>query len=193
MANEQDLNLNPNGISQGSSSTPRAYASALDSPGLVVTDERDPEDRNGDAIDTLNNLLECCRNGEFGFRECAEHATAPDIKTVLNQRSDDCQSAGAELYELILQMGGKPDDGGTVSEALHRGWVAIKGTLSGYSDYDMLDECERAEDVALAQYRKALKQSLPMHAQTIVERQAQGAQKNHDQIKALRDAYGANR
>ena len=64
--------------------------------------------------------------------------------------------------------------GGTVSGAMHRGWMAVKGTLSGYRDINMLEECERAEDVALAQYRKALKQNLPLHAKTIVDCQAQG-------------------
>lgn len=172
MSIPMDLNLNPNAMGDSSS----------------LTGDRDPEDINDDAIDTLNNLLETCRDGQYGFRECAEHAQAPDIKTVLNQRAGDCQSAAVDLCELIVQMGGEPDKGGTVTEALHRGWVAVKGTLSGYSDFDMLDECERAEDVALAQYRKALKQNLPLHAKALVERQAKGVQINHDQIKALRDA-----
>ena len=71
---------------------------------------------------------------------------------------------------------------------MHCGWVSVKGTLTGYSDYAMLDECERGEDVALANYRKALKQNLPAVARVLVETQMQGAQRNHDQIKAMRDA-----
>ena len=73
------------------------------------------------------------------------------------------------------------------SGAMHRGWVSVKGTLGGYSDQAMLDECERGEDAALARYRKALKQNLPPETKAEVERQAQGVQRNHDQIKALRD------
>ena len=188
MATDSDLNLTPSGMRQSASLTGMTSTSTLASPSTVFTGERDAEDMNGDAIDTLNNLLESCRDGEYGFRECAEHTKAHAIKTILNLRSDDCKSAAAELQELIICMGGKPEEGGTASEALHRGWVAVKGTLSGYSDYDMLDECERAEDVALAQYRKALKSSLPLTAKTVVERQAQGAQKNHGQIKAMRDS-----
>lgn len=192
MATDNDLNLTPTGMRQSSSLTGMTSSSSLDSPASIFTGDRDPEDINEDAVDTLNNLLESCRDGEYGFRECAEHTHAPDIKTILNQRAVDCQSAAAELHQLIVQMGGEPEEGGTVTEALHRGWVSVKGTLSGYSDYDMLDECERAEDVSLAQYRKALKQSLPLNARTVVERQARGAQVNHDQIKALRDAHKAN-
>ena len=111
----------------------------------------------------------------------------------LSRRAENCRAAADELQALIEQMGGEPESGGSASGALHRGWVSVKGTLSGYSDYAMLDECERGEDVALAQYRKALKQDLTPEARLLVERQAQGVQINHDEIKAMRDAIKENR
>jgi uncharacterized protein (TIGR02284 family) len=52
----------------------------------------------------------------------------------------------------------------------------------------MLEECERGEDVAVSRYRKALKQNLPADVRAVIQRQADGAQRNHDQVKALRDA-----
>ena len=143
---------------------------------------------NDDVIDTLNKLLECSRDGQYGFSACAEHTEALDIKTLLVRRSMDCRTAAAELETAIRQLSGTVDEGGSVSGALHRGWVSVKGALSGYNDLAMLDECERGEDSALAQYRMALKQNLPYAVKSLVEKQAQGAQQNHDQIKALRNA-----
>lgn len=55
----------------------------------------------------------------------------------------------------------------------------------------MLEECERGEDSAVAQYRKALKQPLPPAIRVMVERQAQGAQRNHDEVRDLRDRMRA--
>lgn len=143
---------------------------------------------NDDVIDTLNALIESCRDGEYGFKECAEHMKAQDIKTLLLRHADECRAAASELASQIRQLGGKPDDGATTSGALHRGWVSVRGQLSGYTDLAMLNECERGEDTALARYRKALKENLPPAIKALVERQAQGAQRNHDQIKAMRDA-----
>ncbi len=143
---------------------------------------------NEDAIDTLNDLLEICRDGQYGFTECAAHTKASDVKIVLTQRAEDCRLASVDLMALIKQMGGECDEGGTAMGAIHRGWVAAKGKLTGYSDLDMVNECERAEDVALAHYRKALNRNLPDAAHALVKQQAGGAQRNHDQIKALRDA-----
>jgi len=146
-----------------------------------------------DVIETLNDLLESCRDGEYGFRECAEHSRSEDLKVLMHRHSGECRAAGLELQTLIRQLGGKPDDGGSVSGALHRGWVSVRATLSAYSDQAMLNECERGEDAAVARYRKALKQNLPQSIRSVVERQAQGAQRNHDQIKALRDAMNASK
>ena len=152
------------------------------------TQEPNPVQIDEDAIKTLNDLLEICRDGEYGFRECATHTQASDLKLVLTQRAEDCRRAEVDLTTLIKQMGGNCEEGGTAMGAVHRGWVAVKGTISGYSDLDMLDECERAEDVALARYRKALVHRLPDAAHALVKHQTSGAQRNHDQIKALRDA-----
>lgn len=146
---------------------------------------------NDDVVDTLNNLMESCHDGEFGFTECAEHVQAQDIKTLLLRHADECRGAAAELAGQVRELGGEPDEGGTTSGALHRGWVSVRSALTGYTDLAMLEECERGEDAALARYRKALKEQLPSAVRAMVERQAQGAQRNHDQIKAMRDALKA--
>jgi len=146
---------------------------------------------NDDVIEVLDDLAECSKDGEYGFRACAEQAERQDLKSLFLQRADDCRKAAQELYAQIRTLGGKPDDGGTTAGALHRGWVAVKATLSTYDDKAVLEECERGEDSAVAQYRKALKQDLPPAIKQLVERQAQGAQRNHDQIKALRDQFRA--
>lgn len=145
-----------------------------------------------DVIETLNDVLESCRDGEYGFKECAEHVKAQDIKTLLSRHADECRTAGLELVTHIRQLGGEPDEGGSVSGAMHRGWVSVRGSLSGYTDLAMLDECERGEDAALARYRNALKENLPSDIRAVVQRQSQGAQRNHDQIKALRNALRAS-
>lgn len=73
--------------------------------------------------------------------------------------------------------------------ALHRGWVSVKTALSTQDDKAVLEECERGEDAAVARYRKALKAALPADVRALVERQAQGAQRNHDEVRALRDGF----
>ena len=146
---------------------------------------------NEDVIEVLDDLAESCKDGEYGFRACAEQADRQDLKSLFLRRADDCRGAAQELYAQIRTLGGKPDDGGTTAGALHRGWVAVKTTFTSYDDKAVLEEAERGEDAALGRYRKALKETLPAAIRQIVERQQQGAQRNHDQIKQLRDQFRA--
>jgi uncharacterized protein (TIGR02284 family) len=144
-----------------------------------------------DVIDALKDLVECCKDGEYGFRESAEQVKREDLKTTLLRRADDCRSAAQELNDLVRQCGGSPEDGGSAMGAMHRGWVAVKATLSTYDDKAVMEECERGEDNAKARYRKALEKPLPPHIRQVVERQMQGVQRNHDQVKMLRDQLRA--
>jgi uncharacterized protein (TIGR02284 family) len=138
-------------------------------------------------IKTLNHLIETCKDGEFGFNSCAEHVSSTELLDIFKNRAADCRSAATELQALVSQLGGEAEREGTTSGAMHRGWVSVKGMLTGYSDQAMLEECERGEDVALARYRDALDEELPVHISVVVERQYQGAKRNHNQIRALRD------
>jgi uncharacterized protein (TIGR02284 family) len=141
----------------------------------------------GQVIETLNDLLENARDGELGFREAAEHTRTPSLSAFFGRRADTCRQAAAELQEQIQRLGGKIEEGGTVTGAAHRVWVHIRGLFGGASDETMLNECERGEDAALARYRKALKQNLPHDIHAMVQRQFEGAQRNHDMVKSLRD------
>ncbi len=142
-----------------------------------------------DIIETLNDLIENCKDGEYGFRTCAEHAESANLKSVFAQRAAECSSAAQELQALVTRFGGKPDTGGSAAGAAHRGWIAVRGAVALDDDQAMLNECERGEDIAINRYRKALEEDLPADVEQIVRAQYEGARRNHDQIKALRDSH----
>lgn len=140
-----------------------------------------------DTIDTLNDLIETSKDGEYGFRASAEYMRDPQVKQLFLNRADECARAVSELQALVVQCGGEAEDSGSAAGAMHRGWVAVKGTLAGYSDTAILEETERGEDVAMNSYRKALKSDLPPQVLTVVERQFEGVKRNHAQVRELRD------
>jgi uncharacterized protein (TIGR02284 family) len=141
-----------------------------------------------DIVDTLNDLIETSKDGELGFTACAKHVKSTDLRDLFLRRAEECRAAAGELQTLVVEYGGKPDSGGSATGALHRGWVAVRGSLAGYSDHAMLEECERGEDAALARYRAALREDgLPEAVRAVIARQQLGVQANHDQVKRLRD------
>jgi uncharacterized protein (TIGR02284 family) len=147
------------------------------------------EGDRGDVIDVLKDLVECCKDGEYGFRECAEQAKREDLKSTFMQRAEDCRRGADELNQLLRECGHEMKDDGSTMGAMHRGWVSIKSKLTTYDDKAVLEECERGEDNAKARYMKALQKNLPANVRMVIERQYQGVQRNHDQIRMLRDQF----
>jgi uncharacterized protein (TIGR02284 family) len=141
-----------------------------------------------DVIGTLNNLIETCKDGEYGFRTCAERVESQQLRTVFLERADSCREGAAELQAEVTRLGGRAETDSSTTGTLHRGWVTLKSMLAGDSDQAALDECERGEDAALRRYRDALKEDLPSETAAIVQRQYEGVKRNHDQIRTLRNA-----
>ena len=142
---------------------------------------------NDDIIDTLNDLIETSKDGEYGFRTSAEYLKDMALKQTFTTRAEECRQAAAELQAMVTRFGGKAEDSGSAAGALHRGWVAVNVVLAGYTDKAILEETERGEDTALASYRKALDKSLPPDVRAVVERQYEGVKRNHLQVRTLRD------
>lgn len=142
---------------------------------------------NDDIIDTLNDLIETSKDGEYGFIASAEYIKDPSVRQSFERRAEECRQAAAELQAIVVRLGGKAEDGGTAAGAMHRGWVAVKGTLAGYTDKAILEETERGEDSAMNSYRKALEEALPPDVRMVVERQYEGVKRNHLQVRTLRD------
>lgn len=142
---------------------------------------------NDEVVSTLNDLIETCKDGEEGFRTCANDIKSAQLKPFFLDRAQSCATAAAQLQEMVRTYGGDPETSSGLGGTLHRRWVDIKSLITGKDDKSILNECERGEDVAVKSYRTALEKNLPPEVRAVVERQYQGVLKNHDQVKALRE------
>jgi uncharacterized protein (TIGR02284 family) len=142
---------------------------------------------NKDVISTLNDLIETSKDGENGFRACADGVKDTQLKSIFEEAARRCAQGAAELAGKVRALGGSPESSGSVSGSLHRGWVNIKSTVTGMDDAAILAECERGEDVAKKSYENALKKDLPAEIRSTVERQYQGVRENHDRVRNLRN------
>lgn len=148
---------------------------------------------NKEIVSTLNDLIETCKDGEEGFRTCAQDISDPEMKDYFISRAQRCSTAAAELQDVVEELGGTPETSSSVSAALHRRWVDIKSAVTGKDDEAILNECERGEDVAKKSYENALSKDLPVDVRALVERQYQGVMQNHDQVKGMRNQVRGHR
>lgn len=147
-------------------------------------------DLNKEAISVLNDLIETSKDGQEGFKSCVEDIKHPELKALFVKRSADCATAAAELQAQVRALGGDPETSTSVAGDLHRRWVDVKSIFTGKDEEAVLNEAERGEDHALKAYREAL-EKIAKHnlvgIRDLIERQYHGVQRNHDQVKVLRD------
>ncbi|MBA1199854.1 PA2169 family four-helix-bundle protein [Pseudomonas plecoglossicida] len=152
---------------------------------------------NKDVIDVLNDLIEYSKDGEKGFKTSAEDVKNPELKAFFVKRAAGCATSAAELQSEVRRLGGDPETSTSVSGDLHRGWVNLKSMLTGKDDEAILNEVERGEDHALKAYKEAREKLVKLgrtatdSSYNLVETQLQGVQRNHDEVKVLRDAARA--
>lgn len=146
---------------------------------------------NEDAISTLNGLIETCKDGQNGFKEAAEGVERSDLKSLFYECSQQRSQFAGELQSLVRELGGDPENSGSITAALHRGFIDIKSIVMGKDETAILNECERGEDIAKAAFQKASEQDLPANVKTTVQNQSNTVKTTHDKIRDLRDATKA--
>src|SRR5579862_418372 len=122
-------------------------------------------------IATLSELLAVTREGEQGFRACAQCARDPILGGVLEAQARRYQLASIELTDLVSQWNADPGMRVRFLCAARRGWMHLRASMALENDQALLDECERSENHAMEVYRNALDDRLPEGVQQILQRQ----------------------
>ena len=137
----------------------------------------------------LNNLIETLKDGQEGFKRAADSVRNPELKSLFHQYSQQRSRFASALQGEARQRGEtKPETDSSAAGALHRGWINLKSAITGGDEHAILAECERGEDSAVEEYKKALEDGLSPSAQELVSRQFAEIKAAHDRIKSLRDA-----
>jgi uncharacterized protein (TIGR02284 family) len=137
----------------------------------------------------IDDLIETLKDGQEGFKQAAESVKDLQLKSLFSEYFQQRARFAVELRSKAQS----PDDreskmSGSAAGALHRGWINLKSAVTEGDDHAILAECERGEDSAVEEYRKALNDGLAAPVQDIVSRQYAEIQKAHDRVKQLRDA-----
>lgn len=144
-----------------------------------------------DALDSLNALIEACKDGEFGCRVGAEHARATVLRQALALRADAYREAAEQLRAHVLHLGATPEDGGSTAGAMRRGWMAIRGRLAALDDEAILQDCEAEEASTEAALREALARPLPAATRGLLEQLQARASASAAPMHRLADALRA--
>ncbi len=142
-----------------------------------------------EVISTLNSVIETLKDGQEGFRQASEAVKDSQLKSMFSELSLQRSKFAGELQNHIIQRGdSEPETTSSTAGALHRAWINMKSAITSRDDHAILAECERGEDSALAEYKKAMEKELPSPARDLLSTQYTEIKAAHDRVKALRDA-----
>lgn len=140
-------------------------------------------------ISTVNSLIETLKDGQEGFRQASEAVKDSQLKSLFSEYSLQRSKFAGELQSEARSLGeSDPETTSSTAGALHRAWINLKSAITNQDDHAILAECERGEDSAVSEYKKAMEEELPSTLREIISRQYTDVKAAHDRVKALRDA-----
>ena len=140
-------------------------------------------------VSIIDDLIKTLKDGEEGFEQAADGVKDPQLKSLFSEYSRQRSRFVTELQQLVHDVGEpEPETSASAAGALHRGWINLKAALTRGDDHAILAECERGEDAAVEEFRKALDNGLSTPMKEILSRQYAEIKDAHDRVRDLRDA-----
>jgi uncharacterized protein (TIGR02284 family) len=145
-------------------------------------------------ISTINDLIETLKDGQEGFRQASEAVKDSKLKSLFSEFSLQRARFAGELQNEAISLGDhNPEDSGSTSGAMHRTWINLKAAITSGDDHAILAECERGEDSAVNEFKKAMEEKeLAAPVRETISRQYADVKRAHDRIRELRDATKNN-
>ena len=137
--------------------------------------------------------METLKDGQEGFRQAAEAVHDSRLKTLFSDYSLQRSQFAGELQNEAISLGEhNPENTSSTAGAMHRAWINLKSAITSGDDHAILAECERGEDSAVNEYKKAMEAELSAPIRETISRQYTDVKGAHDRIRALRDAAKNN-
>jgi uncharacterized protein (TIGR02284 family) len=144
-------------------------------------------------IATINGLIETLKDGQEGFRQAAAAVNDSRLKSLFSDYSLQRSQFAGELQNEAITLGEhNPEHTSSTAGAMHRAWINLKSAVTSGDDHAILAECERGEDSAVNEYKKAMEAKLSGPISETISRQYIDVKGAHDRIRELRDAAKNN-
>lgn len=141
---------------------------------------------NDHDIKVLNNLIETTLDSVDGYREAAKETDNETYRAMFEQRSFERQRVATDLQGTVRQLGGTPEDDGTMLAKAHRAFLDIKHSLTK-DEQAVVNSVENGEDHIKSKFEKAVEdRDLSATTRDTIQRAYASVREGHDQMSALK-------
>ena len=144
-------------------------------------------------VSTLNSLIATTLDSIDGYRKASEEANAGQFREIFLSRANERQQVVTGFQAKVRELGGNPEDDGTVLASAHRAFLGLRDKLAGPRDDDaVIAEVERGEDHIKSKFENALADhDLDPGVRQLIESGYASVRQGYDQVSALKHAMGA--
>ena len=138
-----------------------------------------------ETIAALNELIEYCKDGEYGYKAAAEDIKNPLWKPYFISYSGQRAQFASDLEYQVVELGQSPEYHTSLTGDLHRTWIDIKAAIESGDEKGILAECERGDEAAVKKYEEVLESTeLPDSLRNIIAQQHEKIKSAYEHIKA---------
>jgi len=138
-------------------------------------------------ISVLNNLITTTIDSADGFERAAEDASSGRFAQMFREFGGERRRCVSHLQDTVRNLGGTPNDDGSLTAGVHRRWLDLRDALTGADDQAIIEEVERGEDHIKSKYEDALADpDLSTTASNAIREAFQSVKAGHDRASELK-------
>jgi uncharacterized protein (TIGR02284 family) len=118
--------------------------------------------------EVLNWLLQGANDSAQGFRQGADLARNPELKTLFSERAQQREALAGRIAAEVRSFEQPPSEGGTMIGEAHRAFTYLRDAVSHGSDKGLVEELLRRERALRDKFQSATEdEKLPSHARSV--------------------------
>jgi uncharacterized protein (TIGR02284 family) len=138
-------------------------------------------------IRTLNGLIATTLDSADGYETSAADAGDSRFSSLFTARAAERRTVVQQLQAQVSQLGGNPEDDGTLLAGAHRAFVNLKAAVTGRDDKAIVNEVERGEDHIKHKFEAALADGEVSPAtKATIEAAYRSVREGHDQMRDIK-------
>lgn len=135
----------------------------------------------------LNTLISTTVDSVNGYERSAQNAEGNQYQQLFRTMAQDRRQVVTKLQARVRALGGEPEDDGSNTAALHRGWQDLTSALTGSDDKAVINEVERGEDYLKEKWEAAMKDDgLSSETRALLTECWQSVRQGHDQVRDIK-------
>ncbi len=144
-------------------------------------------------IATINGLIKTTIDSIDGYREAAEDADNSQFQSIFFARANEREQVAQKLQQHVTQLGGTPEDSGSIAAGAHRVFMNLRDAITGADDKAIIAEVERGEDHIKEKFESAISDhDLSADSRALITQCYDSVKAGHDQMSDLKHATQAN-